>query len=231
MDPVTGVEVLLFDVFGTVVDWRGSLTAQFANFGRQRGLKADWEKLAVAWQDAYLPAVNRVRKGERKFVSLEILRRESLDELLPTLGLKELTPADRAELVRCWARLHAWPDTVAALTALKKRFPLVALSNGGFGLLLDMARHARLPWDAILSADLFRHFKTDAEVYRGAAELLARPAGALMLVAAHNGDLAAARASGFKTAYVQRATEDAKPTEKWDILATDFQHLVKQLEA
>jgi 2-haloacid dehalogenase len=139
--------------------------------------------------------------------------------------------ADRAELVRCWARLQPWPDAVAALTRLKRKFILVAFSNGGFGMLVDLARQAHLPWDAVLSADLFHHFKPDAETYRGAVELLARPAASLMLVAAHNIDLAAARANGLKTAYVQRPTEDAKPTADWNLVARDFTDLADQLGA
>ncbi len=225
------VEVLLFDVFGTVVEWKTSLTSQFRQFGQQRGLTADWQSLATKWQAAYLPAVDEVRNHRRPFEGLEILRHETLDRLLPTLGLGSLSEADRAELVGYWSRLEAWPDTVASLTRLRRKYTIVALSNGGFAMLVELARHAQLPWDAVLSADLFRHFKTDPEVYRGAAELMARPTSALMLVAAHNGDLAAARGCGLKTAYVQRPTEDAKPTADWNIIARDFSDLADQLGA
>jgi 2-haloacid dehalogenase len=225
------VDVLLFDVFGTVVDWQASLISQFEQFGQQRGLRADWRALAIQWEAAYLPSLEEVRKNRRPFVGLETLRREALDRLLPAFALGSLSELDRAELVRFWSRLQAWPDTMAGLTRLHRKFILVALSNGGFGMLVDLARHARLPWDAVLSADLFHHFKPDAEVYRGAAELLARPAGSLTLVAAHNIDLAAARASGLKTAYLQRPTEDTKPTSDWNIIARDFADLAGQLAA
>ena len=145
------------------------------------------------------------------------------------MGLGALTDPDRVLLVSCWAKLEPWPDTVGGLTRLKRRWPIAALSNGGFGFLVDLARHARLPWDAVLSADLFRHFKPDGEVYRGAAELLARSPQSLMLVAAHNIDLAAARTCGLKTAFVQRSTEDAKPTGNWDFVARDLNDLADQL--
>lgn len=225
------MEVLLFDVFGTVVDWKGSLISQFERIGRERGISLDWPSLAMQWQAAYLPSLQDVRQNRRPFVGLETLRRESLDRLLLSSGHGDFSAADRAELVRCWARLDAWPGAVSALTRLRRKFTIAAFSNGGFGLLVEMARHAGLPWDAVLSADLFRHFKPDAEVYRGAAELLARPPASLMLVAAHNIDLAAARACGFKTAYVQRPTEDAGPTADWDIIARDFVDLAEQLGA
>jgi 2-haloacid dehalogenase len=222
-------EVLLFDVFGTMVEWRASLTSQFQQFGRERGLNADWQALANQWQAAYLPSLEEVRRHRRPYVGLDTLRRESLDRLLPSFGLASLADVDRARLVRFWARLQAWPDTVSALTRLQRKFVIVALSNGGFAMLVDLARHARLPWDAVLSADLFRHFKPDAEVYRGATELLARPADTLTLVAAHNIDLAAARANGLKTAYVQRPTEDARPTADWNMIARDLADLADQL--
>jgi 2-haloacid dehalogenase len=225
------IEVLLFDVFGTVVDWRASLISQFEQFGNQHGLNADWQALAVQWQASYLPSLDEVRKNHRPFVGLEALRRETLDRLLPAFGLGKVVDEDRAELVRCWSRLQPWPDTVAALTRLKRKFIIIAFSNGGFGMLVDLARHGRLPWDAVLSSDLFRHFKPDAEVYRGAVDLLARPPASIMLVAAHNIDLAAARANGLKTAYVQRPTEDPKPTSDWNIVARDFADLADQLGA
>lgn len=222
-------EVLLFDVFGTVVEWKRSLIAQFQQLGRGHGISADWQGLAIRWQAAYLPSLDDVRKNRRPFVGLETLRRESLDRLLPSFGLDALSETDRVEMVRYWSRLDAWPDTVAALTRLRSTFTIVALSNGGFAMLVELARRCRLPWDAVMSADLFRHFKPDAEVYRGAADLLARPPGSLMLVAAHNIDLAAARAGGLKTAYVQRPTEDARPTSNWSIIARDLNDLADQL--
>ncbi len=223
------VEALLFDVFGTVVDWRGSLPRQFEGLGQARGLTADWDALVAQWRAMYRPALQEVRSGRRPFVDLDILHRETLDRLLPAFGLNSLDNVDRDQIVRGWHRLDAWPDAVGGLVRLKKNFIVAAFSNGGFHLLVEMARHAGLPWDAVFSAGNFRHYKTDPEVYRGAAELLARPPASLMLVAAHNDDLRAARACGWKTAYVQRPTEDPAPDSDWDIVARDFNHLADQL--
>jgi 2-haloacid dehalogenase len=225
----SGFDVLLFDVFGTVVEWRTSLTRRFERFGRTRGLAADWGALVARWQAGYMPSLEAVRGGRRPFVDLEVLRRETLDRLLPDFGLGALDDADRGRMVRGWRRLDPWPDAVAGLSRLKRKFIIATLSNGGVGQLVEMAKYAGLPWDAVLSAAQFRHFKPDAEVYRGAAELLGRPPGSLTLVAAHNGDLGAARACGLRTAYVQRPTEDAGPSADWDIIARDFLDLASRL--
>lgn len=222
-------QALLFDVFGTVVDWRGSLTRQLGQFGQARGLTADWERLVIQWRAAYQPALQEVRSGRRPFVDLDILHREMLDRLLPAFGLRALNDEDRDWMVRGWHHLDAWPDAVAGLARLKGAFIVATLSNGGVHLLVNMAKHAGLPWDAIFSAGNFRHYKPDRAVYLGAAELLARPPEALMLVAAHNNDLQAARACGLKTAYVQRPTEDARPDGDWDIVARDLVDLANQL--
>lgn len=223
------VEVLLFDVFGTVVDWRGSLTRQMVQLGQARGLTADWEMLVTKWRASYQPALQEVRSGRRPFVDLDILHREMLDRLLPAFGLSDLDDGDRDRMVRGWHRLDAWPDAIAGLTRLKGTFIVATLSNGGVHLLVDMARHAGLPWDAVFSAGNFSHYKPDRKVYLGAAELLARLPESLMLVAAHNNDLQVARACGLKTAYAQRPTEDAGPDSDWDIVASDFVDLANQL--
>ena len=222
-------QALLFDVFGTVVDWRGSLTQQLVQLGQARGLTADWARLVTQWRASYQPALQEVRSGCRPFVDLDILHREMLDRLLPAFGLGALDDGDRDRMVRGWHRLDAWPDAVAGLARLKSAFIVATLSNGGVHLLVDMARYAGLPWDAVFSAGNFRHYKPDREVYLGAAELLARPPASLMLVAAHNNDLKAARTCGLKTAYVQRPTEDARPDCDWDIVARDFVDLANQL--
>jgi 2-haloacid dehalogenase len=225
------VEALLFDVFGTVVDWRGSLTRQLAQLGQARGISADWEKLVTQWRGLYQPALQEVRSGRRSFVDLDILHRESLDRLLPAFGLGDLGEEDRDRMVRGWHRLDAWPDAVAGLTRLKQAFVVATLSNGGVHLLVNMAKHAGLPWDTVISAGNFRHYKPDREVYLGAAELLARSPASLMLVAAHNNDLHAARACGLQTAYVQRLSEDPRPDGDWDMVARDFVDLANQLSA
>jgi 2-haloacid dehalogenase len=223
------IDALLFDVFGTVVDWRGSLTRQLAELGQARGLAADWESLVTQWRSLYQPALQEVRSGRRPFVDLDILHREMLDRLLPSFGLESLDDLDRQRMVLGWHRLDPWPDAVAGLTRLKTSYTIATLSNGGVHLLVEMAKRAGLPWDAVFSAGNFRHYKPDPEVYLGVAELLGRPPGSLMMVAAHNNDLHAARGFGFLTAFVHRPTEDAGPDSDWDIVARDFIHLAKQL--
>jgi 2-haloacid dehalogenase len=226
---MSGVEALVFDVFGTVVDWRGSLSRQLTEFGRARGLSVDWQAFATQWRGLYQPALQEVRGGSRPFVDLDVLHREMLDRLLPTFGLDALDEKDRDWMVGRWHRLNAWPDAGAGLTRLKGTFIVATLSNGGVRLLVNMARRAGLPWDVVLSAGNFRHYKPDREVYLGAAKLLACPPESLMMVAAHNSDLHAARACGLKTAYVQRPTEDPQPDSGWDFVARDFNDLASRL--
>jgi 2-haloacid dehalogenase len=229
---------LLFDVFGTVVDWRSSLIRQFESFGTENHLAADWEALADGWRGAYRPSMDAVRYGQRPWTSLEQLHRESLDNLLPPHGLSSLNEVQRQHLVRAWHFLDPWPDSVAGLTRLKSKYILGTLSNGGVRLLTDLAKYARLPWDVILSSDLFRHYKPDAEVYLGAARLLDTASTNVMLVAAHNDDLTAARNHGFKTGFVVRPTEygprqsgDLKAEADWDVVAQDFEDLAAKLGA
>jgi 2-haloacid dehalogenase len=228
--PDSPIKALLFDVFGTIVEWRSSLRRQFEDSGRTRNLAVDWDKLITQWQAGYLPSLEEVRSGRRPFVDLDVLRRETLDRLLPAFGLEALTEDDRAFLVQGWSRLNVWPDTVTALTRLRARFFLTTLSNGGLKLQQRLVEHNHLPVDRVLSAEQFQHFKPDAEVYLGAARLLEREPSSLMLVAAHNIDLQAARACGLRTAYVQRPTEDAAPNNNWDLIAHDLNDLANQLE-
>jgi 2-haloacid dehalogenase len=229
---------LLFDVFGTVVDWRTSLIRQLERFGLEHQVGADWASLADDWRAAYQPSMDAVRSGQRLWTNLEQLHRESLDKLLIRHGLSALNEGQRQRLVRAWHFLDPWPDSLAGLARLKAKYIIGTLSNGGVRLLADLAKHARLPWDVILSSDLFRHYKPDAEVYLGAAELLDTPAGNIMLVAAHNGDLAAARSHGFKTGFVARTTEygprqsrDLRADGDWDVVADDFVDLAVKLGA
>jgi len=238
MTKVDATEVLLFDVFGTVVDWRTSLQRWFHRFGKEHHLEADWIGLVDDWRAAYEPSMARVRQGERPYVTLDMLHRESLDALLPRYGLGSVPDGDRREMVRAWRRLDPWPDTLAGLARLKRKYVIGTLSNGGLGLLVDMAKFAELPWDAVLSADLFQRYKPDPTVYLGAAELLARPTSVLMLVAAHNYDLAAARSHGYRTAFVARPTEygprqkkDFGPEDAWDYATTSLEELAQKLGA
>src|SRR6516225_6205434 len=190
-------EALLFDVFGTVVDWRSSLIRRLKSFGRENGCTADWAALADDWRAQYEPAMRAVREDARGWTSLEHLHRESLEQLLPRHGLSALNEAQRQQLVLGWHFLDPWPDSVSGLTRLKKKYIIGTLSNGGMRLLTDMAKFAGLPWDVIFSSDNFRHYKPDPQVYLGATELLDTAPENIMLVAAHNYDLAAARRHGY----------------------------------
>jgi 2-haloacid dehalogenase len=196
------VRALVFDVFGTVVDWRGGVAREV----RRLLPRVDAEAFADAWRGCYVPSMDRVRRGERAWANLDTLHRESLDGLLTEVGAEPDEPT-RVELVLAWHRLDPWPDSVAGLTRLRERYVLAPLSNGNVALLVDLAKRAGLPWDVVLSAELFGHYKPDAEVYDGAVRLLGLTPEQVMMVAAHIGDLAAARRRGLRTAYVHRPDE------------------------
>ncbi len=229
-------EALLFDVFGTVVDWRSSLIAEFETFAGARGLQADWAALVDQWRALYQPSMEAVRSGKRPWAILDVLHRESLDTLLAQHGLSALGEADRVHLTTAWHRLKPWPDVVAGLTRLKSRFIIGTLSNGNVGLLTRMAKNAGLPWDVVLGAETARAYKPMPEAYRAGARLLNLPPPRVMLVAAHNGDLAAAASEGFMTAFIARPTEygpaqarDLKAEGAWSFVASDFCALADQL--
>ncbi len=231
------VKALLFDVFGTVVDWRTSLIDNFTKWGNAKGIKGDWTALVDAWRGAYMPSMDDVRKHpDRGFVILDVLQRKSVEPLAAKLGITGLTSADFDYLTRGWHSLNPWPDSVSGLTRLKKNFIIGPLSNGNVALLVNMAKHAGLPWDLVLSAEVFSHYKPDPETYLGAAKILSLPPEQVMLVAAHNNDLAAAQAVGLKTAFVPRPTEygplqnrDFGPEGKWDFVVEDLNDLADQL--
>jgi 2-haloacid dehalogenase len=195
------IRALVFDVFGTVVDWRSGVARDAA---RLLGPDVDAGAFADAWRGAYAPSMDRVRRGEVGWTGLDELHRASLDDLLPRFGADEAT---RAELVLAWHRLDPWPDSVAGLTRLKADHVIATLSNGNVSLLVDMAKYGGLPWDTVFSAELFGHYKPDPEAYDGAVRLLGLAPDEVMMVAAHPGDLAAARARGLRTAYVHRPLE------------------------
>lgn len=220
------VKALVFDVFGTVVDWRGSLITELSEWGGARSLQVDWAAFADAWRAAYAPSMDRVRKGEMGWTTIDVLHRAALEELVTRFGIGGLGPDDMDWVNRAWHRLLPWPDSVAGLSRLKARYTLGTLSNGNVSLLVDMARHAGLPWDVVLSAELFRHYKPDPETYLGAAALLGLEPAEVMLCAAHNGDLAAARANGLRTAFILRPTEYG-PAQRKDLSAeSDWDHVV-----
>ena len=201
------VQALIFDVFGTVVDWRGGLLAQLDSWGRKRGIKGDWTGLVDAWRMAYAPSMMRVRSGERPWADLDQLQRESIEDLAPQFGAARLDGAALDEMVRMWHALPGWPDSSTGLHRLRKRFVIAPLSNGHLALLVRIAKRADLPWDAVFGADVFRHYKPDPETYLGAVGLLALKPSEVMLVAAHPFDLAAAAKYGLRTCYVSRPLE------------------------
>ena len=223
------VQALLFDVFGTVVDWRGSIIAELTRFGAEKGLKADWVQVTDDWRGLYQPAMEEVRSGRRAWTILDVLHRESLDKLLEKHAIVGLSEADKQHINTVWHRLKPWPDVVAGLTRLKSRFIIGTLSNGNVGLLTRMAKNAGLPWDVVLGAETARAYKPLPQAYLASAALLNLEPAQVMLVAAHNGDLAAAAATGLRTAFVGRPAEygphqshDFKAERAWDVIADSF---------
>ena len=202
-DPLAAIKVVAFDVFGTVVDWHGSIAREVDALA----LGVDGAEFASAWRAGYRPAMQRVMSGEIGWALLDELHRSILDELLTRYSLDHLGEAERRQLNKVWHRLAAWPDSVAGLARLKTRFTVCSLSNGNIGLLTGMAKHAGLPWDCILSAEVFRAYKPDPAVYLGVARIFGVEPHEVMLAAAHHDDLAAARACGLLTAYIERPFE------------------------
>ena len=225
----SGVQALCFDIFGTVVDWRTSIIREGQLLGERLALSSlDWAAFADDWRAGYQPAMHEVRTGALPWTDIDGLHRRILDRLLAARGLT-LDEADAAAFNRVWHRLIPWPDSVAGLYRLKQRFTITSLSNGNLSLLVNMAKHAGLPWDAVLSAELFNHYKPDPEVYLGAARLLGLAPHEVMMVAAHPSDLRAAAACGLRTAYVPRPLErgagvamEAWREGEFDCVAPDF---------
>lgn len=228
-------KALAFDVFGTVVDWRTSVTRESAAFLAAIGkCDVDAAAFADAWRGQYIAAMIGMRKSGRAFAVLDVLHREMLEAALRELDIDPaaLDEGLLADWNRVWHRLDPWPDTVEGLTRLKARLPIVTLSNGNVALLLAMARRAGLPWDAILGAEVSGVYKPDRQAYLRTAEVLGIAPGELCLVAAHHGDLAAARACGLLTAYVDRPDEyggapapDAHHAQTWEWSATSLTDL------
>ena len=230
------VQALLFDVFGTVVDWRSSIIAELTTFGADKGVSADWAAFTDDWRGLYQPAMEEVRSGRRAWTILDVLHRESLDALLVQFGIKGLSEPEIDHLNRAWHRLDPWPDVVEGLTRLKQKFILATLSNGNVALIVNMARRAGLPWDAVLGAEVARHYKPQPEAYLTTAALLGLRLEQCLMVAAHNGDLKAASATGLRTAFVPRPAEygpgqsrDVTPEREWDVIAKDFVDLAHRL--
>ena len=236
MADLDSVKALTFDVFGTVVDWRSSIIREGEALGRAKGLTADWARFADAWRGLYQPNLSRVRNGELPWTKLDELHRMSLDRLLVDFGISGLTETEIDHLNRAWHRLDPWPDAVPGLQRLRRRFILATCSNGNVALMVNMAKRAGLPWDAILGAETARHYKPQPEAYLITADMLGLPPEQCMMVAAHNGDLAAAAGCGLRTAFVPRPAEhgpgkatDVTPKREWDVIAADFVDLATKL--
>ena len=233
---VVGVKALVFDTFGTVVDWRTSVAQEVDDLARRKRLKVDGAAFADAWRAGYAPSMNRVRTGELPWTKLDALHRMTLDRISKDFSLAGLSADELDVLNHAWRRLRPWPDSVAGLTRLKRHFIIAPLSNGNLSLMTNLAKHAGLPWDCILGAELARHYKPDREVYQSAADFLDLAPADVMMVAAHSGDLRAAKGVGLKTAFVTRldefgptGTPDRQAGSPVDISATDFNDLATQL--
>jgi 2-haloacid dehalogenase len=234
------IQALLFDVFGTVVDWRSGVAREAAPFLERHIAGADPHAFADAWRRRYAPAMEEVRAGRRDYVRLDVLHRENLLAILPDFGIDpaDVTDTEIDELNHAWHRLDPWPDAVAGLTRLKQRFIIAPLSNGNIRLMLDIAKRAGLPWDAILGAELVKTYKPRPEAYLGTADILGLHPSEICMVAAHNSDLAAARGCGLRTAFIPRHTEhgpgqttDLTPADTWDHIADTIAALADQLGA
>ena len=233
---LAGVRALGFDVFGTVVDWRASIIREGEVLGRSKGLDVDWVAFTDAWRGLYQPALEKVRSGALPWTRLDDLHRMSLDRLLEDFKITGLSAVEVEHLNRVWHRLDPWPDSVPGLTRLRKKYVLATLSNGNIALMVNMAKRAGLPWDAVLGAEPARAYKPQPEAYLRTADFLGRQPEECMLVAAHNSDLAAAARVGFRTAFVRRPTEhgpsqtrDLRADQSWDVVAESMIDLADKL--
>jgi 2-haloacid dehalogenase len=236
------VKALVFDTFGTVVDWRGSIVKEGAAWERAKGVTQsnpiDWGRFADRWRAGYAPSMEKVRRGEMPWTNLDHLHRALLEDLLKEFHIEGLSEEEKDHWNRVWHRLEPWPDSVAGLTRLKKKYTIAPLSNGNVALLADMAKHAGLPWDLILSAELARHYKPDREAYLTAVDLLELKPEEVMMCAAHVGDLKSARGLGLRTGFIHRPNEygptgkadDAKPGD-FDVVSSGMLDFAAKLGA
>jgi 2-haloacid dehalogenase len=232
------IKVLAFDVFGTVVDWRSSVIDEGEQLGKAKRLTIDWGAFADAWRAVYRPSLDRVQRGELPWTKLDVLHRMSLEEILTRFKIENLSDPEKDHFNRVWHRLKLWSDSVAGLQRLKARFVITTLSNGNISLLTNMAKHAGLPWDCILSAENVRHYKPDPETYRLVPDLFDLKPEEVMLVAAHESDLQSAQKHGLRTGYVHRPLEHGPgksaaipPAAKYDFGTKDFLDLADQMSA
>lgn len=230
------IKALHFDVFGTVVDWRESIAREAAEVLGGRGIACDWHAFADAWRSKYQPAMEEIRSGRRDWIKLDVLHRENLIAVLDDFGMSGVSDTEIDHLNFAWHRLDPWPDVAAGLARLRRDYTLVTLSNGNVSLMVNLARHGGLPWDAVLGAEVVQAYKPEPQAYQRNAELLGLEPGQCLMVAAHNGDLVAASATGFQTAFVYRRTEygpdqetDLAPDGDYDVIAEDFLELADVL--
>ena len=234
--PFANVKLMVFDTFGTVVDWRTVIIEEGTRLGKAKGFTLDWGAFADEWRAAYGPSMNRVRTGELPWTKLDVLHRMSLDTLLAKHGITGLSDEDTREFNRVWHRGRPWPDSVAGLTRLKTRFTIAPMSNGNLSLLTNMAKHGKLPWDCILGAELAKHYKPDPEAYLSPVQFFDLTPPEVMMVAAHQTDLAVPKRLGLRTAYVHRPYEGGSagtPTlpapGTFDIIVKDLRELATVL--
>ena len=232
------VKLLAFDVFGTVVDWRSSVIAEGERLGAAKGLNIDWTAFADAWRSIYRPYMDRVQSGELPWTKLDELHRQMLEETLRKFGIASLAESEKQHFNRVWHRLNPWPDSVAGLQRVKSRFVIATLSNGNISLLTNMAKHAGLPWDCVLSAENVKRYKPDPSVYRLAPQLFDLAPEQVMMVAAHEHDLQSAQKHGLSTAYVHRPHEHGPgkttpipPKDRYDLVCESFIELAEHLGA
>lgn len=230
------IESLHFDVFGTVVDWRESIAREAARILSGQDVECDWRAFADAWRSRYRPALEEVRSGRRGWIKLDDLHRENLEAVVDEFGMSGLGAGDLDRLNLAWHRLDPWPDAAAGLARLKRGYVLATLSNGNVSLMVDLARHGGLPWDAVLGAEVSRAYKPSPEAYLRNAELLGMEPGQCLMVAAHEDDLIAAGEVGFRTAFVHRRSEygpgqgsGIDPVRDHDVIAEDFLDLADKL--
>tara|TARA_B100000963_G_scaffold112214_1_gene97703 strand:+ start:1332 stop:2057 length:726 start_codon:yes stop_codon:yes gene_type:complete len=236
------VKALLFDVFGTVVDWRTGIAREVENVAKKNDISLNPFDFADAWRAEYQPAMEEIRKGRRSFTILDILHMENLKKIAPKFNLQNLKDEDFKMLVRAWHRLPGWPDSTKGLNKLKKKYILATQSNGNIALIVNMAKFSNLNWDVVLGAEVIGHYKPEPEAYLKACTALDLKTQECLMVAAHDDDLKAASLQGMKTAYVHRPFEygrdklfdiakvnDYKGNKKWDIVSSDLNDLAIQL--
>jgi 2-haloacid dehalogenase len=235
--PGPDVDALVFDVFGTLVDWRGTIAREVSLVAQAHGVSGDWQAFTQRWHtEGYQGGMARVRNGELPWTSVSELHRRGLATLLPEFGL-QLSDSEIDQFARVWRRLDPWPDVADGLRRLKTRYLIGPLSNGDFDMLIDLARHGGFAWDAIFAAELFGVYKPRPETYQGVARLLRLPAERVMLVASHAYDLRAAQSSGLRTAFVHRPLEYGPdhqvepPDPSFDLVVNDLADLAEQLQA